>query len=360
MIYYWISSALFVLVFTFYPASEYEFSPNMVETWVWNKGGGYGTRAYKNSEDPIKYLNGYKIGKNFFSFLSNKFYSISEDRLIDYSLTGEGYFEYKKLGDEISYYSGYRELFWKKSFSSYPRPGYYSKLLPLVSGDGNTVFLVDLNGVPTGAKSVDGRFAIDIGYASSVERTIVLFSGGEYFLFSETGEIIIQHQELETDHKTSYFAKSTAVSEDGTIYGIHYQLSDKDHIKVMNDQGKVLYDLELDKIYPHKIHFSISNKGMMILALPNQFQLISHKGKIILNQESIKLDNYYNSTFVKSNLFMIGLQDKIIVFNDEGRVVWEKSIPGNMNPYRFLPSEWPNVFYIETSQDIRQITQFHK
>jgi dTDP-4-dehydrorhamnose 3,5-epimerase-like enzyme len=358
--YYGLSVLVFTFLFTFYPASEYEFTPNMVETWVWNKTGGYGTRAYKNSEDPVKYLNGYKIKNNFFSFLSKKFYQIPEDRLIDYPLTGEGFFEYKKLGDEISYYSGYRELFWKKPISSYPRPGYYSKLLPLVSGDGNTVFLVDRNGVPTGITSVDGRFAVDIGYATNSERIFLLFSGGEYFLFSEHGEIITQHQVVDTEHKTSYFAKSTAVSEDGSIYGIHFQSSDRDYIKVMNDQGKVLYDLELDKIYPHKLHFSLSNKGSMILALPNQYQLISHKGKIILSQDSIKLDTYYNPTFVKNDLFMIGLQDKIIVLNSEGRVVWEKSFPINANPYRFLPSEWKNVFYIETSQDIRQVTQFHK
>lgn len=358
MIYPIISTSLFFLIFLFFPASREDFAPDFVETWVWDKEGGYGTKPYQYSENPKDHLNGYKLGNSFFSFSANRFHTIPMDRLIDYPLTGEGFYEYKKLGDEIVYYNGQREMFWRKSYSSYPRPGYFSTVIPLVSGDGNTVFIADRNGNLAGAGNIDGRFAVDIAYSSESERTFVLFGGGEFFLFDPQGEILWQYSQIDVEHKDTYFAKSASLSPKGEYISFHYQSGDKDWIVVHNDQGKQQYLYELEGIYPHKLHFALSDNGAMLLVLPDKEIFINPKGKVLHENPSKDLQRYYNPILFKNGYFFSARNDRIMAHDAQGKLVYDRQVPSSIHPIRFIPGKKQGVVYVETKNDMRQITIF--
>ncbi|MCC5814684.1 MAG: hypothetical protein JJT78_08010 [Leptospira sp.] len=358
MMYYIISIIFFSIVFVYFPVAQLSWSHQVFETWLWDKSGGYGTKPDPISENPIDTLSGYKYKNKFFSFPSGRFYQVSEGKLLEYSILDEGYFEYKKLGDEVSYYNGWKELFWKKPYSSYPRPGYFSSILPLVSGDGNTVFFADRNGNPSATPSVDGRFATDICFSVEVDHTLVLFSGGEYFLLNGKGEILKQYESAKVEnHSDTYFAKSCSISPNGDKFAIHHQQGQEDKIVIYDSKGKE-YEFSLDTIYPHKLHFVLNNHSEILIANQNSVKLLSDRGKLIHSKENLPMNTYYNPVLALGDFFLWGSNESMNVWNREGVTIYEKKLPQNNQPLRFLPGKIPNTFYVETKENIKQISIF--
>ncbi|WCL48303.1 hypothetical protein [Leptospira sp. GIMC2001] len=355
MIKYFISSLIFFFIFMYFPATNHKFLPNVIESWIWNKSGGYGTRPYLDAENPTKILNGYKMKDRFFSFVSKEFYSVSSDILIEYPILGQGFYEYKKLGDEVSYYNGYKELYWKKPYSSYPRPGYYAGVIPLISGDGNTVFIADQNGNLSGPGEVNGRFVVDVAYSYQNERTLVLFAGGEYFLFDKSGAIINQYIPEKIKYSQTYFAKSASVSADGKLFAIHYQMGDFDYIDVHQESGKVILNHKLPMIIPHKLYFQLSNLSYLFIGLEDSYLLLDDDGDEIINFSSNSLNKIYKPIFILNELFIYHSENKVRIVNADGNLIREISLESSLSPIRFLPGKSEDVFYIETSNDIRQI-----
>lgn len=355
MIQYLASILLFTVIFVFFPSSHPNWSVQVFEVWIWDKDGGYGTKPGKISEDPTKTLSGYKTKNKFFSFPAGRFFPIGGDRLVEYALFDEGFYEYKKLGDEVSYFNGWRELFWKKPYSSYPRPGFYSSILPLVSGDGNTIFFADRNGNPSSTISVDGRFATDICYGAEVDHTLVLFSGGEFFLLDGKGEILKQYEYAGVEnHKDTYFAKSCAVAPNGEAFAIHFQEGESDKIHVYNAKGS-RFEIDLGQVYPHRVHFAINNESEILIFLDQSIKLMSHKGNIIHSQDNLQTDRYYNPVLALGEFFLWGTKDGMNIWNRDGELQYNRKLSNQTLPYRFLPGKEKNTFYVESKSTISQI-----
>ncbi len=351
MVRYFPSVAAFSVLFSFFPAGKLDWQHNIQPVWIWNKETGFGTRVFLSFEDPTKNISGYKIQGYFYSFPSGKFYKNTEGTLLEYSVLAEGFYEYKKLGDEIAYYNGWRELYWKKPFSSYPKPGYYSGIIPLVSGDGNAVFFIDRNGNSLGIGSIEGRFAVDICYSTQIERIFVLFSGGEYSVIDEKGNPLSKNNLKDSEKDKIYFAKSCAISPYGDYYGIHYLSKEADIIRVYSKEGKYR-EVSLNTIIPNKVHFVINNSGDILLALKDRILLYNNRGKLI-REFAEDMDEYYNPVFVFESFFVWGNRKKISIWNSSGSEVVNYTIHPSDYPYRFLPGR-KNSFYLETQKEIRQ------
>ncbi len=356
MSYYLFSTLSFLIIFIFFPSKHLVFSPNLIDSWIWEKEGGYGTKSAEGAENPLTTLNGYKLNNSFFSFSSKQFLKIPEGSLISYSIFDKGYYEYKKLGDLISYFNENQELFWEKKYSSYPRPGYFSTVIPLVSGDGNIIFLADKNGNPIGNAEVKGRFATDIDFSFYSDLMILLFSGGEFFLLDENGNILTKHKDIEVEHTETYFAKSASISSNGTYFAIHHQKGNEDVIKVYSREGELEFIKILPEIVPHKINMVISDDGSLIYPEQNKFNILDKDGDLIQSVQNQSPKEVFQPLLAKDRLIFIKSGNNIKILDSKGILIREIYLASNFNPIRFLPGKNPGSFYIETSKDIRQIT----
>lgn len=352
---YLASILFFGLVFIIFPSSKYDFQVNLIDTWIWDKQGGYGTQHSNISENPTSNLAGYKNQGSFYSFPSGKFIKMEEGFLLDYSIFGEGFYQYKKLGDEVSFFDANNELFWKKPYSSYPRPGYNPNLIPFVSGDGNIVFLVDKNGNQTGVKQVTGRFATDISYSYYSDHTIILFSGGEYFLLDGAGVLLQKHNSKDIEHNQSYFAKSVVLSPNGKAFAIHAQNGEVDTISVYNSENELIYSKNLNSIIPNKIYLALDDDGSLLYYENDKFSLLDKDGDEVSNYKA-DTKKVYQTVFVKDGIFFFLSGNELQIINKKGIVLRSLFLPSNLKPVRVLPSKAANNYYIETSKDLRQIT----
>lgn len=355
MKYYSFSIIGFFIFFIFFPSKHLEFTPNVIDSWIWDKEGGYGTKSLDDLENALTVLNGYKSNKSFYSFSSKQFLTIPEDSLITYSIFDKGYYEYKKLGDLVSYFNENQEMFWQKNYSSYPRPGYFSTVIPLVSGDGNIIFLADKNGNPKGIGEVKGRFATDIAYSYYTDHMILLFSGGEFFLIDDNGNILTKHRESDIEHTETYFAKSVAISGNGQYFAIHHQKGELDTISVFFIDGELEYAKVLPEIVPHKLNMALADDGSLIYPQQNKFIILDNDGDVNQSIQNDSSKGIYQSILAKDELIFIKSGNYIKILDSNGIIIREIFLASNFNPMRFLPGKNPGTFYIETSKDIRQI-----
>lgn len=341
---------IFSLLFLIYPTRKLEWVLNYQGIWIWNKQGFFGTKPYPGLEPPKKFISGYKWEGGFYSFFSGKYYKSEEDKKIEYALLEPGFLEYKKIGDQILFYDGNKEILWKKNYSSYPRPGYRLNIIPLVSGDGNAVFLIDRNGNPISPGMVEGNFVTDICYSN--DFIFILFGGGEYYLINSNKGLIIQNK-IQTTPNQPYFAKSCAISPNGEFYAIHYQDGNQDKIAILSSEGeKRVYHSE--KITTHKLHMAINHFGILGIIFSQKAIFLDKKAREITNIPG-EFNEYFNPIVALGNKFLIGTKKKFYVVNDKGKILYENSIYAEY--YRFIPLDSGN-FFIETDKDIRYYFNF--
>jgi len=331
-----------VLSIFFWPDPNFFLSPT--EVWVWNKNGGYGTRLSKTNENPLATLNGYKTSGRFFNFENQTFRPLKEGTIIDYPLLGKGTIEYSKIGDSVSYYSSEGEVFWTKLLNSYPRAGLFSSPLLFLSGDNNTVFLMDHNGNPIGLQKVDGRFLTDFVFCRNHKGVGLLFLGGEIYRLDESGNLIFSLQ-LENES----FAKSIAISPNGDLMVIHKEFHSEDFLQVIDENGKSIKEIKLSKIFPFHLSMAIADTGEILLNTPGEVLI----GKELEKSIPKKADSViYQATFAHSQGFVFEL-DQSLMFSDTKGIV-QRTKPLQDGPVRLYPGKSDNTFYLETQRDIYQ------
>jgi hypothetical protein len=358
MIYYLGSILVFFTLFLFYPATKIQFSDQILETWIWNKSQGFGTRPFPGLENPHEVINGYKTANGFYSLREKKMISGSPDRKIEYSIFGDGFWEYKKLGDEILFWSSQRELFWKKAYSSYPRPGYFSGIIPLVSGDGNTVFLIDKNGNPLDRQEVNGRFLVDIAYATEEEVIGLLFSGGEYMILDGEGKILASDTREGLEETETYFAKSIVVSPKGNKYAIHYQSGNKDWVRLYHLDLQKERKIELPEIYPHRISLAVSDSGNLLLSLKEGLVGFDPDLDELFRFEFQNMNPVYSAILFRNGYFFAQVNYSFFVIREDGAKLGEWRLANTQIPFRFLPGSDKKTLYWESKEEIRQIQFF--
>lgn len=192
MVFYLLLTIIFSFTIFLNLESSFSHVKHVQENWAWSKTEevGMSTDArFKYS--PMEKLNGYKTKNGIYFFRAGKF-AIDETSFSEIPLNGKGHFLYKKIGNSVLHYSNDGEILWEKPYKSYPRVSHNGELLLFIAGDGNQVLVSDINGNPTGAKQVDGRFLSDISFPVLVNGALLVFSGGEIAILDARGNLVFQ------------------------------------------------------------------------------------------------------------------------------------------------------------------------
>lgn len=341
----------FFLLFYFSWDVDLRLVPSIRETWIWNLEGRFGTTSPKLGEDPIKTLNGYKYNGKFFSFKTNARPEIDSKFLIDFPLLGNGYLVYEKIGDEVNFYSDSSELYWKKPINSYPRSGFFASPVLYLSGDNNTVFLLDESGNSIGKQELNGRFLTDYQFDLKNKGVVVLFSGGEIYRLDEKG-----NQKFALDlskEKPNSFFKSVSLSPNGKLVSVHYSLDDKDWILVFDETGEEQFSFSLPKFFPHQLYFVTGNDGQIFLQTPESLMFFDD-GKLVWDKKKTKQGGVYQSIFGNDSMVVASIDSELQFYTNTGELIRKKRISTSEFPIRFFPGKSDSVFYMETKSDLLQ------
>jgi hypothetical protein len=347
----------FVFLFLFFSPNEFHQVPIVLENWYWSKQQQFGTKGDSRfkSSDPNKVLNGYKYDGKFFSFEANQFLNFEEE-ILEYPLLGKGFFRYKKIGEYITYYSSYGEILWKKNSHSYPFASFLGNLNFLISGDGNQVLLVDINGNPTGARQLDGRFLTDMAH-TVLHGSVILFSGGEIFRLDPSGNIIWKLTNLQTEQKVLLFYKSIAISPDGNFVAVHFLKDTKDYIAVLGSKGETLTIFHLPNKYPHKLYMAVSEKGNVLVNANDVLLMFSVKGEILHQTIKKKTEKVYHVAFCQENIFVADIENTLIFLNSQGYLI--RKYPISSLNRRLFSSTQRGQFFLETEEEIIAFQLFY-
>ncbi|XDD45134.1 hypothetical protein AB3N60_10440 [Leptospira sp. WS39.C2] len=331
---------------------DLQFVPSIRETWIWNLEGRFGTNPPKLGEDPLKTINGYKYNKQFYSFKTSSRPEIDPKYLVDFPLLGNGYLLYEKIGDEVNFYSDSSELYWKKPINSYPRSGYFASPVLYLSGDNNTVFLLDESGNQIGKQELNGRFLTDYQFDSKNKGVVVLFSGGEIYRLDEKGNLIFGLDI--SKEKPNSFYKSVSLSPNGKLTSVHYSMEAKDFILILDEVGKTKEEFALTKFYPHQLFFVIGNEGQIFLQTPESLQFYENE-TLVWEKNKSKQGGVFQSIFINDQFIVAALDSELLFYNGKGDLIRKKRIAPQEFPIRFFPGKADSVFYMETKTDLVQI-----
>ncbi|GBF48746.1 hypothetical protein LPTSP4_02460 [Leptospira ryugenii] len=349
------NTLIFSVLFFFLWDVEYSMVPSIRETWVWNKEGAFGTASPKLGEVPTQTLNGYKIGDKFYSFSLGKSSQYTDPNFVDFALLGKGYIEYQKIGDSVNFFSEKGELFWNKDINSYPRSGYFASPVLYLSGDNNTVFLMDVSGNKLGKGALHGRFLTDYDFDKKGNGAIVLFSGGELYRVDEKGNTLFE-KDLSSEKPGAFF-KSISLSPNGKLALIHFSLNQKDFFGLLDETGELEEEWEIQNVYTHKLYFAINDKAKLLVNFPDKLSF-QEKETLLWEIPKQKKGGVYQVSFVYAGGFVYNLENEIVFLDENGIELNRKSIPLDETPIRLFPGKAENVFYLETKKDIYQFRYF--
>jgi|JI10StandDraft_1071094.scaffolds.fasta_scaffold02820_8 hypothetical protein len=344
LIFIFISSVLIFLNL----GNSYTHISHVHENWAWSKTEEIGMSTDARFKlNPLERLNGYKTKTGVYFFRAGKF-AIEENSFSEMPLVGKGHFLYKKVGNTVLYYSNDGEVLWEKPYKSYPRVSHNGELLLFISGDGNQVLISDVNGNPTGAKQIDGRFLSDIAFPVMANGALLVFSGGEIALLDGTGKIIFQKKD-EPNSKDFLFCKSGAVSPNGKLSAVHFLRNTKDFIAILNEKGEILSSFTLENVYPHKIFMALDDEGNIAVNLPDQVSIVGKKGKAVWKKQKSKREDIYQIAYSSGSYFAVSVENQVLFLSSEGNVLGHRSIS---MPARMRPSGERDTAFLETQDEI--------
>lgn len=353
LLFYFILTTLFTILFSFLRPIHFEQVKVYQESWSWNKSSEFGLKNDPRSkENPKAIANGYRNGKSVYLFSLGKYIPPSDEGdLFEFPLLGKGYFAYKKIGDKVSYFSTDGEVLWKKPSSSYPISTLSGKINFLVSGDGNQLLVIDRNGNQVGAKQLDGNFFVDMADTTQ-SGSLLLFSGGEIYKLDAAGQLIFQKRGLQKENQSNLqFFKSIATSETGNLIAVHYFENNSDYISILDGQGNPLsLKIQLPHIYPHKIFLSIHPNGTLMANLRDAILLFDKSGKLLHKTIKKQKEGVYQISYCNQDIFIASLGETILFLNPSGELILSREIP--KGPARIYPGEKSDTFFLETSEDL--------
>jgi hypothetical protein len=361
MVYYVVISLLISFTIVFNHTNKFIQVPIIQEIWSWDKRNERSeyledARNSKKSREisPLKYLNGYlSFNKKPFLFKNKSIFQGDDGDLFEIPPLGSGFLAYKKIGDKIIYYSRSGEVLWKKPFQSIPFSTYTGNIHFLVSGDGNQVLVVDMDGNLTGAKQLDGRFVTDISN-SVTSGSVILFSGGEVYRIDKNGSLLFRISE--SNSKNFTFFKSSGLAENGKFVSLHFMENENDYIKMLDDTKKELFTYKLNSVYPHKIYLAVSNSGYTLLNLTDKVIILSPLGSVFKEIMKNKREDVYQIAFFAKSIFCVNTNDELLFLSEKGEIIKKKKVQSNM--FRIFPSKEENIFFQESTSSIVQYKIF--
>ena len=346
--YYLIFITLLSLLIFVNLGNSYTPISHVQENWAWSKTEEIGMSTDARFKlNPMERLNGYKTKNGVYFFRAGKF-TLDENSYCEMPLIGKGHFLYKKVGNSVFYYSNDGEILWEKPYKSYPRVSNNGELLLFVSGDENQVLISDLNGNPTGAKQIDGRFLADIAFPVMANGALLVFSGGEIALLDGAGKVIFQKKD-EPGSKDFLFCKSGAISPNGKLALVHYLRNAKDFISLLNEKGEIVSSFTLENVYAHKIYMAVDDEGNIAVNLPDQISIFGKKGKSIFKKQKTKREDIYQIAYSSGSFFALSLEDRVLFIGADGSILGKRNIS---MPARMRPSGEKDTAFLETKEEI--------
>lgn len=349
MIFYTLFTLLFSFLLFYFTPKEFSSIESITEIWAWDKANKIGMRndsRFKIKSQEI--LNAYKTDKGIY-FINRSEFALPENSFTEYPLLGKGHILYKKVGSTILYYSNTGELLWEKEFKSYPRVNLDGSLIFLVAGDGNQVLILNQDGNLTGSERVDGRFLTDIQYSKNT--SLLAFSGGEVYLLDSKGKILHSKTE-DSNSKDNVFLKSASISLGSKRIALHYFRNDKDLIILLNENFEIINTIPLDRVYPHKIFMGLSDRGDLILNLPDKVIIYNDKAKLVFGQKK-ENEPVYQIAFANDSIFAFSSRNELHILNKDLVKVKTRKIGFES---RIIPSFEDSLFFLETDKEIISYT----
>ena len=329
--------------------------PSVHTSWFWDKKEESGTLKDKRTDvNPFKLVSGYRLGDRVYSLSSRQAVSADKEEITEVPFFGRGFFSYKKVGSEVSFYSMNGELLWQKPYKSYPFSHPAGSLNFMVSGDGNQVLIVDENGNPAGSSQADGNFLSDICFAPD-GHTLLVFSGGQNYLLDNSGKIIWKAgEEKDAGYR---FYKNGAISEKAERFALHFNEDKngerKDRVAVYAKTGEPVFELVLDKIYPFKISMAVSDSGQLLINTNDRVLLFDPKGIPVHRTVKSKEEAVYQTAFETNGTFIASFQNMLLFLNRKGEVYFQKNSP---EPVRIFKNRDPSVIFLESPSHLESMT----
>ncbi|MDH5655929.1 MAG: hypothetical protein OEZ34_08475 [Spirochaetia bacterium] len=285
----------------------------------------------------------------------------SKDFLTFSPFLGKGFFIYKKVGKEISFLTSDGEVLWKKPFSSYPVTDPMGRVILLLTGDNNRVDLADMNGNPAGVFSVSGNFLSDYDF-SIIDSVILLsFANGDIALLSKEGNLLLRFQIssfLNVKGEETLFVKSNSVSSDGKRFAVHYVFKERDYVSVFSfdkedpESFQKEYEISLDRIYPHILHFAVESSGILIAA-PDSASFYNEDGELLWKNKLQEKEEIYRPVFSLKHIFAYMEGNTVHVFDSSGVGIDSFRTGGKEEgPFRILPFRKDDQFVIQGKHNL--------
>lgn len=248
---------------------------------------------------------------------------------------GRGYFQYAKIGRELSFHSRRGEELWRKPYKAYPVSDARGELVLLLTGDNNRVDVIDQSGNPTGVRSVAGNFMTDLDFAVRRSAAAIVFSTGALRVLNESGELVLDYQSAASGGAgEALFVKSCAIGPDARHVALHLLAGDRDLLIVLGfdpDDGKpaeyeLLRTIDLAEVYPHLLHFALNRHGVLLVAPERTEYFALETGSDYTIDGSNEASSggarsVYRPVFADRDYFVYGSAGDAVVLSANGRQI---------------------------------------
>lgn len=297
-------------------------------------------------------------------FKSSRILALPEeaaDRKIYVPFAGQGYFLFQRMGKEIEHRSSTGELFWQRESSAYPVSSPDGDILLLITGDSNRVDVMDRNGILVESSVLSGSLLVDYSFSrpgkeKSGASALVLFSDGRFYLLGAAGKLLFSGSVSEEP----IFARSAALSADGTSLAFHYDQNGKDRVQVLQleltEEGNSVnrsFDIELKSNHPYTISMLVQD-DLALLGPPGETIAI-HSGDIVLDRiyEASQDPSLHKAMAWMDGAVLMQEQRRMLILDQEGRLLGTFSMPELYSAGRLLPANKGQALYHNLSGQMR-------
>ncbi len=345
---------IFGALFSFFPTTSLNEPPELFLKWYLDIEGNGAVTLPRPPEWKAPFnaiLREIAGGERALVFPDRAQEPLPADSLVWAPLYGTGYFEYFKVGKEISFRESSRgEVLWKKTFFSYPVSDHYGNLILLLTGDSSRVDVLDPSGNPAGVGSVSGNILTDYDFAARESRALVVFSGGQSTILDKNGTALFRYL-IETDERP-FLIKSCALSPDGLLAAIHYQAGTQDRVRLIEKgsepgETRVTGEAVLPAIYPHLLHMAVNKHGLLVAA-PDFTGFFDADGDAVWNRPlAPAAGRVFRPVYADREFFVFGENAFVFVLDASGRMIAVLPVQDRRRPYQVLPGPEEGAFVLQ-------------
>jgi hypothetical protein len=201
---------------------------------------------------------------------------LKPETLVSMSANGKYYVSYKKIGDEVEFFSTAGERFWKIHSQEYPYLSPNAKMALLLVADLSGLRFVDFNGNIQGSQPIGGRFCTALSFARKSDWAAVGFFDGTVFVVTEKGEVAFKGTVPQGNS-----VKSIALGDNGSALAVHYGTPEKDGLMIaLKERSWKSYTFNLPVVHHTKTALCVDDEGTVALLNGDALLLSDTSGEV--------------------------------------------------------------------------------